>query len=166
MIIFESERTLVRYLKEDDLENFFRLNGDAEIMQFIHKPRTKEECVTLITETVENYKVNPGTGRFTIIEKSSGNYIGSFALIPLAGTEDFHLGYALLKKYQGKGLATEITKSAIPFVFKTIQKDIIKAITMPANTASQNVLLKAGFTETGIMIHEGEEVLVFELKAV
>ena len=164
MIVFESARTIVRHLTKNDLEDFFRLNGDAEIMRYIRKPRTREECETQIKETIETYKQTPGIGRFAVIEKSTGNYLGSFALIPLANTDDFHLGYALLKESQGKGYATEITKAAIPFVFKTIDKELIKAITIPANTASQNVLLKAGFIETGRMIHEGDEVMVFELK--
>lgn len=164
MTIFESERLVIRELEETDLDNFFCLNGDAEIMRYIRKPRTREECATLIKNTIEGYKTNPGIGRFSVIEKSTENYIGSFALLPLDNTNDFHLGYALLKEYQGKGYATEITKAALPHAFKTIKKDILKAITIPANTASQNVLKKAGFIETGTMIHEGDEVLVFELK--
>lgn len=163
MIIFESARLIIQELEETDLENFFRLNGDEEIMRYIRKPRTREECEALIKETVEGYKINPGIGRFAVIEKSTGNYIGSFALIPLGNTNDFHLGYAILKEYQGKGFATEITKAAIPFVFNTIQKDLIKAITISANIPSKNVLLKAGFIQNGTMIHEGDEVIVFEL---
>ena len=33
MIIFESARLIIQELEETDLENFFRLNGDEEIMR-------------------------------------------------------------------------------------------------------------------------------------
>lgn len=164
MILFESKRLIVRELEETDLQNFYRLNSDEDIMRYIRKPRTYDECVALIKETTENSKINPGFGQHAIIEKSTGNYVGSFALLHLENTEDYHLGYAFFKEEQGKGFATEVTKAAIPFVFKTIDKDFIKAITIPENIASQKVLLKAGFTETGRMVHNGDEVLVFELK--
>ena len=164
MILFETERLVIRELEENDLNDFYRLNSDEEVMRYIRKPRTFIECETLIRETIENRKIYPGFGRHAVIEKATGVYVGSFSLIPLEGTTDFHLGYAFFKEYQGKGFATEVTRGSLPFVFTTINREIIKAITIPANTASQNVLLKSGFIETGRMIHQGEEVLVFELK--
>jgi [ribosomal protein S5]-alanine N-acetyltransferase len=164
MILFESERLIVRQLEETDLEIFFRLNSDAEVMRYIRKPRTWEECVALIKETIEAHKQTPWLGRHVIIEKSSGQYIGSFSLMQLENTEDYHLGYAFFKDRQGCGFATEITKASIPFVLKSIPKNYIKAITIPENIASQKVLLKVGFTETGRMMHNGDEVLVFELR--
>jgi [ribosomal protein S5]-alanine N-acetyltransferase len=164
MILFESERLIVRQLEEGDLENFYRLNSDAEVMRYIRKPRTWEECVALIKETIEAHKQTPWLGRHVIIEKSTGHYIGTYSLMQLENTEDYHLGYAFFKEYQGRGFATEITKASIPFVLRSIPKNYIKAITIPENIPSQNVLLKAGFTETGRMIHNGDEVVVFEFK--
>lgn len=162
MILFESERLLVRQLEENDLEDFYRLNSDADVMRYIRKPRTKEECIALIKETIESQKQIPWLGRHVIIEKSTGRYVGSFALLALENTDDFHLGYAFFKEEQGKGFATEVTITALPFALHNIPKDYIKAITIPENIPSQNVLRKAGFTETGRMIHNGDEVLVFE----
>ena len=80
----------------------------------------------------------------------------------LEDTGDYHLGYAFFKEYHYRGFATEVTKASFNFLFKAINKNVIKAITIPENIPSQKVLLKAGFTETGRMIHNGAEVMVFE----
>jgi ribosomal-protein-alanine N-acetyltransferase len=164
MTLFQSERLLIKEFTLADLDYFYQLNGDAEIMQYIRKPRTKAECEILLNQTIEEYKTRPGTGRFSVVDKVTGFFMGSFALLPLDNSPYFHMGYALLKAFQGKGYATELAIAAQPFIFKTLATDVIKAITHPDNTASQNVLKKAGFIQVGNFVHEGTEVILFELK--
>ncbi|WP_164972795.1 GNAT family N-acetyltransferase [Lacibacter luteus] len=164
MILFQSERLLVKPYSNADGDIFFRFHGDEEVMRFIRKPKTREESDAFLIENLKFYKEHPGIGRFAVIEKVSGEHIGSFSLLPLEDTVNYHLGYGFLQKAWGKGFATELVAASIDYTFRAIQREIIMAITLPQHIASQKVLLKAGFVESGTIIQEGEILKMFCLQ--
>jgi ribosomal-protein-alanine N-acetyltransferase len=147
MNIFETERLIVRqYNYELDIENFFRLNGDEEVVRYIRPAKSRAECELFLKQVIADAETNPSMGRWAVEEKQSGKFIGSFAFIPVEGTEDSQLGYALLKIHWGKGFATELLKEGINYVFTHTSLNEVYGITEAANIASQKVLLKSGFT--------------------
>ena len=144
--IFETERLIVRqYDPAIDAENFFLLNSDKDVMRYIRKPKSREECIAFLKEIIGAYKKEPLMGRWAVIGKSTGEFVGSFAFIPVEGTEDSQLGYALLKQFWNKGYATELMKAGNDYVFTKTALDKIYGITEAANIASQKVLLKSGY---------------------
>ena len=145
-IIFETDRLIVKqYVFETDAENFFLINGDEEVMRYIRAPKSREECDEFLKQNIESYKINPLMGRWAVHEKISGKYIGSFAYIPVEGSGNTQLGYAILKEHWGKGFATELTKEGIKYVFSKTDLDEVYGLTQSQNLDSQKVLLKAGF---------------------
>ncbi len=58
------------------------------------------------------------------------------------------LGYRLLERFWGLGLATEAVKLAIDYLYGQTDIEIITASTMIENTASAHVLQKSGFLYT------------------
>jgi len=161
-IIFETDRLIVRqYVFETDADNFFLLNGDDEVMRYIRATKSKEECDKFLKQIIESYKVNPLLGRWAAEEKTTGKFIGSFAIIPIEGTKDIQLGYALLKANWGKGFASELTKDGLVYYFKNSNADHIYAIAEQGNTASHKVLLKNSFIHDGIRKEEEKELLKF-----
>jgi ribosomal-protein-alanine N-acetyltransferase len=160
--IFETERIIVRqYTFETDTENFFSLNGDDDVMRYIRATKTKEECDVFLKKAIDAYKINPLIGRWAADEKASGKFVGSFAIIPIEGSEDIQLGYALLKENWGKGFASELTKSGLDYYFRNTNADHIYAIAERDNVASHNVLLKNGFINDGIKKEDEKELLKF-----
>ena len=164
MILFESERLYVQPYTSADADIFFQLNGDAEIMRYIRKAKTKIESDQFLQDNLALYNRNPGFGRFAVFTNKDQHFVGSFSLLSLDDTDDFHLGYALLKPFHGKGYATELVKASLSYVFKTIKKENILAITVKENLSSQKVLLNCGFVNTGIRMHDGAEVMLYELQ--
>ncbi len=159
-IIFESDRLIVRqYVFETDAENFFRLNGDEEVMRYIRTAKAKEECDVFLKQVIESYKTNPLIGRWAAVERSTQLFVGSFAIIPIEGTEDIQLGYAFLKDNWGKGFATELTKEGLYYYFAKTKEDHIYAIAEKENFASHKVLLKSGFVPDGTK-NDGEKILL------
>ena len=145
--IFETERLIVKqYVFETDAEKFFLINGDEEVMRYIREPKTREECDHFLKLNIEGYKRNPLMGRWAVYTKANGDYVGSFAFIPVEGTENSQLGYALLKAHWGKGYATELTREGIKHVFSKTDLDEVYGITLAENADSQKVLVKCGFT--------------------
>ena len=161
-IIFQTERLIVRqYNFNTDAENFYLLNGDDEVMRYIRATKSKDECDTFLKQIIEAYKINPLLGRWAADEKVTGKFVGSFAIIPVEGTTDIQLGYALLKENWGKGFASELTKAGLDYYFKNSNADHIYAIAEQANAASHKVLLKNAFVQDGIRKEEEKELLKF-----
>jgi ribosomal-protein-alanine N-acetyltransferase len=146
MIIFETERLIVRqYSFEQDRENIFRINGDIDVVRYIRPVKSKEECELFLAEEIKNYKKHPEAGRWAVDDKLTGKFVGSFAFIPVEGSQLMQLGYALLKENWGRGYATELMIKGIEYVFTKTTLDVIYGITESANLPSQKVLLKTGF---------------------
>ena len=161
-IIFETDRLIVRqYVFDTDAENFFLLNSDEEVMRYIRATKSKDECDTFLKQIIDAYRINPLLGRWAAEEKTDGIFVGSFAIIPIEGTQDIQLGYALLKENWGKGFASELTKAGLAYYFKNSNADHIYAIAEQANTASHKVLLKNAFAHDGIRKEEEKELLKF-----
>ncbi|HJS53454.1 MAG TPA: GNAT family N-acetyltransferase [Chitinophagaceae bacterium] len=159
-VIFETERLIVRqYDFATDADNFFRLNGDEEVMRYIRAAKTKEECDAFLQQIIGGYKINPLMGRWAVYEKSSGRFVGSFAIIPIEGTSDTQLGYALLKQSWGKGFASELTKAGLDYYFSNTKADHIYAIAEQGNIPSHKVLYKNAFIREGVR-NEGEKKLL------
>ena len=145
-ILFETERLMVRHFATDDSDNFFLLNGDEDIMRFIRPVKTREETDLFFWEILQKQNENPAVGRWAVAKRNTGEFVGSFAFIPIEGTDKMQLGYALLKQNWGKGYATELTMAGLQHVFTKTGLTEIFAVTELPNLASQKVLVKAGFT--------------------
>jgi ribosomal-protein-alanine N-acetyltransferase len=166
-IIFETKRLIVRqYVFETDADDFFALNGDEEVMRYIRAVKSREECDTFLKQNIESYKTNPLMGRWGAYEKASGKFIGSFAFIPVEGTENSQLGYALLKENWGKGYATELTREGINYVFSKTELEEVYGITQAENIDSQKVLLKAGFIYVDKFREEDRELYKYIVRRV
>lgn len=164
MIIFETERLIVRHFTAEDKNNFFLINGDEEIMRYIRTPKTREESDQFFEEILAGYTDIPKLERWAVEEKLTGKFIGSFVIIPIPDDmEKVQLGYALLKDHWGKGYATELTKEGLRFGFNDLGLDILYGVTELQNRVSQKVLLKSGFKEAGTILEKGKTLLYFSI---
>jgi ribosomal-protein-alanine N-acetyltransferase len=163
MIIFETERLIVRHYEHGDEANFFTINSDEEIVRYIRKPKTKEESAIFFSETLFMYHHQSRLGRWAVNEKSNGGFIGSFAIIPVpTDTARIQIGYALLKPAWGMGYATELTSGGLLHAKYHLALSLVYAYAESGNIASQKVLLKAGFAETKRYKEEEKEVIEYQ----
>ncbi|MBU1149177.1 GNAT family N-acetyltransferase [Patescibacteria group bacterium] len=58
----------------------------------------------------------------------------------------FSIGFGILKKYWGRGLATKLVTRFTAWAYQNVKPSVIKANTMKGNLASQQVLQRAGFS--------------------
>ncbi|MEO8172222.1 MAG: GNAT family N-acetyltransferase [Sediminibacterium sp.] len=161
MILFETERTVVQRFTPEDGGNFFRINGDPDVIHFIRPVKTREESDVFLQENLNFYLDTSCLGRYAVFAKADCRFLGTFSFLYLSGEADFHLGYALVPEAWGQGFATELVRSGIPYFFQRTDKAAIFAITSAANTASQKVLLKAGFIHKGQVEEHGQMLEFF-----
>jgi RimJ/RimL family protein N-acetyltransferase len=150
-IHIETERLLIRELQASDDQGMFELDSDPEVMRYIgRKPvETIDESRGVIAFVRQQYEAN-GIGRWAVIEKDSGNFLGwvGFKLIQERTNNhiDFHdFGYRFLRKHWGKGYATESSIASLHFGKKELKLPDIYAMTDVNNGASRHVLEKLGF---------------------
>ncbi len=150
-IFIETERLIIRELLPSDDEGIFELDSDPEVHEYLGKSPIKsiEEARDVIAFIREQYITN-GIGRWAIVEKASGNFIGWTGLKFVRDTINNHtnfydLGYRLIKKYWGKGYATESAIACRNYGFNELNQPALYAITDVGNAGSRKVLEKAGF---------------------
>ncbi|HWJ92404.1 MAG TPA: GNAT family N-acetyltransferase [Flavisolibacter sp.] len=160
--VFKTKRLYVRLFTAKDSDNFFALNGNEQVMRYIRAPKSRQACDLFLNQVMRYSEETKLFGRWAV-EDRSGNFVGSFAIIPVEGRDEMQLGYSLLPPYWGLGYATELTKEAIQYVFTKTSLDPIYAYTDKENKASQNVLLKSGFSPAPSRFDGEREILGFIL---
>ncbi|MFM2048605.1 MAG: hypothetical protein RI955_1153, partial [Bacteroidota bacterium] len=113
-----------------------------------------------VIANVRQQYLDNGIGRWAMIEKSSGDFVGwsglKFMRQTTNGKIDFHeVGYRLIQKHWGKGYATESAKAAVRYGFEEMKLTEIYGITNVENINSRKVLEKCGLKFIETFIWEG-----------
>lgn len=139
----ETDRLLLRMIRADDLDNLAALFGDPEVVKYVGdgKPADRAETQRALESIIRHWERH-GFGRWAVIEKSTGEFIGFGGLRSLFGTPE--VVYHLAKARWGRGYATELARAALRFGFEERDYARIVAITKPANIASIHVMDKLG----------------------
>ncbi len=151
-IFAETERLILREIMEEDEQSLFELDSDPEVHRYLgNQPIQSMEQIRLVIAFIQQQYEDNGIGRWAVIEKSSGQFVGwsglKFFRENVNGHVEFHeLGYRFMKKHWGKGYATESAKASVKYGFEQIKLKELFAMTDVNNTASKHVLKKAGFT--------------------
>ncbi|TNJ45331.1 GNAT family N-acetyltransferase [Tamlana fucoidanivorans] len=169
----ETERLVLREIRETDLEDMFELDTDPEVQRYLgNKPiKEKDEALKRIQAVIKQYE-ELGIGRWAAIEKATGHFIGWSGLklnteITMNGFSNFYdIGYRLKKRFWGKGYATESAKAAIQYAFKDMNLEQLYGITEKGNQASHRVLLKIGlnYVEDFYFENEGLNLRWYHIK--
>ncbi|MBG6236057.1 RimJ/RimL family protein N-acetyltransferase [Pedobacter sp. CAN_A7] len=160
-MIFESNRLYFREILPDDADAMFEMDADPDVHRFLgqHPIDTIDQAKADISFIRQQY-VDYGVGRLAIIEKESDQFVGwgAFKMITenIYGHQNFHdLGYRFIKRYWGKGYATEAAKASIDYGFNVLKLPVIYAIADVEHRASRNVLEKCAFINEGTFEYDG-----------
>ncbi len=160
-IFIETERLFLRELVPEDAEGMFALDSDTEVHHYIGQQpvRTIEESRQVIEILRAQYAAN-GIGRWAVIEKTTGQFIGWSGLkldkVLTNGYINYYdLGYRFMTKHWGKGYATEAAKAWVKYGFETMGlKEIFGRVNVD-NIASQKVIENAGLKYVNTFDCEG-----------
>ncbi len=157
-IYAETSRLLLREIVEDDIEGFFELDTDPEVHKYLgNQPlKTREECVSMINNIRQQYEEN-GIGRWAVIDKETGEFAGwaglKYIKEPINNITHFHdVGYRLLRRFWGKGIARESAVAALEYGFDKMKLEKIYAFAHVENAASNNILHNIGMEYSGVFV--------------
>jgi ribosomal-protein-alanine N-acetyltransferase len=155
-IFVETERLILREILPTDIDGMFALDSDPEVHKYLgNKTVTNKEQIVELINFIRQQYVDHGIGRWAIIDKRTNEFIGWTGLkFVTALTNDhknyYDLGYRLIKKYWGKGIATETAHASLEYAFSILNIDEIYAAASIENEGSNKILNKIGmnFIET------------------
>jgi RimJ/RimL family protein N-acetyltransferase len=162
-ILIETQRLKLKPIQKTDFEDLCLLDSDPAVRVYfpegaLNVDQIKSELDRFIVEwqTV-------GFGMFSVVEKSSQQFIGRSGFAKLqSGIVEF--GYLLLKEYWGQGYATEASKALLEWGAKNIPVDHIVGFAPEDHVASRRVLEKCGMEYDRMDVYQGIVCVFYNYK--
>lgn len=162
-IFAETERLILREILPTDIEGMYELDSDPEVHKFLgNKPITDRSKIIAIINYVRQQYLDNGIGRWAIIEKQSNEFVGWAGLKLVQEQTNKHinyydLGYRLIRKYWGQGIAAESASVSLNYGFEILKLSEIYAATHIENATSNKILSKLGLIFIETFKYDGEE---------
>lgn len=159
--LLETKRLYLREMTPADAESAYLLNLDPEVTRYTgDDPFESVEEAKAFLEKYDHYR-KYGFGRWAVISKETGEYLGWCGLKYTPELDEFDIGYRFMKKFWGFGYATEAAEACLAYGFETLQIPTIVGRAMPANEASVRVLEKIGLNYLKNRFIDGEEEVIY-----
>jgi [ribosomal protein S5]-alanine N-acetyltransferase len=161
-IFAETERLVLREFVSEDSQGMFLLHSDPEVHTFLEAPIINVQQASDIIDFIREQYVSCEVGRWAVINKVSGDFLGWSGLkfitdVVNGNTGYYDLGYRFLKQHWGKGYATEAAIASVNYAHEKLQLKEVFAIADVRNVQSDKVLKKVGFRAKNIFNYQGTE---------
>jgi ribosomal-protein-alanine N-acetyltransferase len=148
-----TERLILRKLRLEDAEDVFEYASNPEVSKYVpwETHKSIEDSISFINSVLANYDKKE-VSDWGIVYKENNKLIGTcgyFLWVPKHSRAE--IGYAIGRKYWGKGLMTEAVKEVIRFGFERMNLNRIQATCFPENIGSYRVMEKAGMKYEGTL---------------
>ena len=169
-LIIETHRLIQRELVLSDVDAMFELDGNPAVMQYLGgKTKQYADEMIPIIENVRQQYAEKGIGRYAVILKETGEFIGwsgiKFVTEPENNFVNFYdLGYRFIERFWAKGYGYEAALPWIDYAFNDMKIDKLNADAHRQNLGSNRILQKLGFTFVNQYEHEGYPFNWYELK--
>ena len=161
--ILKTERLYLRLMTPADAHYAYELNNDPEVIRYTGDDAFKN--VQAAETFLANYKdyEKHGVGRWAVIRKEDGAWLGWCGLKYLPETNEVDLGYRLHQRYWGIGYATEDAKACVAYGFKKFSYPFIIGNVLLENKASIKVLENCGLKLIAAKSFHGAEGLYYRI---
>ncbi len=154
--IFKSERLGFRNWRNEDLEEFAKLNSDDEVMEHFPKTLSKKE-VEIFIDRLKNHFIENGFTYYATEIVETKELIGMIGLALQEYKSKFtpaiDIGWRLKRNAWGKGYATEGANRCLEYAFNELAINKIISVCTINNKKSENVMKKIGMTYMGKFNH-------------
>jgi len=164
---FETERLTIRKLSKDDSlawKEFFRETDYFEYIGLDPSVSASEHLDGWMDRQFTRYKNNE-YGLLALVDKISGELVGQCGIITMNVIKDdeLEIGYHILKKYWGKGYATEAATFFRDYIFLERLANSVIAVININNDISQTVAMNLGMSKEKEMICMGKPSYLYRI---
>lgn len=151
-IFVETKRLILREILPSDINGMFELDSDPEVHKYLgNNPISEKEQASDAINFIRQQYIDNGIGRWAIIDKETNSFIGWSGLKFVTELTNNHknyydLGYRLIKRYWGQGIATETVAASLKYAFEELKVSEVYAIADCENYGSNKILKKNGLS--------------------
>ncbi len=146
-----TDNCLLRRVEAGDANTIFEIFSSPEVIRYWD--HVAWEDLSEATRYIQDAHTGFAEYRhfyWGVCKKGNGNIVGICALRDYSQDhKTIEILYALLPKYWGQGIASEVIPKVVEFGFNSLDLNRIHATTEPRNAASTRILLNNGFKLEG-----------------
>ncbi len=149
--VLQTERLVLRQVREEDAPEVFRMRADPEMMRYIPRPvATSILDAIKVIRIMEQSLAKNDSINWAMTLKGESRLIGTIGYVRLS-KEDHRgeVGYMMDPSQHGKGLMNEALQAVLQYGFEQMGFHTIEGVIDPGNTASEKLLIKNGFVKEG-----------------
>ncbi|GAA6623989.1 GNAT family N-acetyltransferase [Scytonema sp. NUACC26] len=150
---FHTKRLKANRLCVEDYTDLCLMHSNSMVMETLGGTRTNDLTWQFLQTNLDHWNCY-GFGLWMFRDKADGRFVGrgGFRKTQVDGKDEVELAYALMPKFWGKGLATEIGEEILTLGFEKLGLADVVCYTLTTNQASQKVMEKLGFRYEGDFI--------------
>ena len=161
-IRIETERLVLRPMQKEDVDAHIAMMGEEKVAAYLTpdgKTRSYADEWRAVASYIGHWAIR-GYGFFSVLEKSSGAWVGRVGPWQPGGWPGLECGWSISSAHWGKGYAPEAAIASIKWIFKEFP-DLPRIISViePTNQNSQAVAQKVGEMKTDETFQYGSHLL-------
>ncbi|MGH9865766.1 MAG: GNAT family N-acetyltransferase [Candidatus Acidiferrales bacterium] len=164
MIVFETERLVLRHMAPDDADALLAVLGDPVAMKYYPSAFHRDDVTRWIEWCVKSYAEN-GYGLYAMVLKKTNTVIGDcgHARQEVEGQTEIEIGHHVQQEHWCKGYATEAARGALEYGFETLCAKRLISLIRPENIPSRRVAEKMGMRVEKEILRKGLAHLVYSI---
>ncbi len=144
----ETDRLILRIPTLDDLDRWAEMMADTDAARFIGGVSAKPVVWRMIMQTIGAWTVT-GVSMFSVLEKSTGRWIGRVGPWQPYGWPGTEVGWSLHPGAWGNGYAIEAAIATMDYAFDVLEWTNVVHCINPENARSAAVARRLGSTIQG-----------------
>ena len=154
MTELQTKRLLIREVLASDADDFLRFWRQEDYLRHVPiDPPTADFIAAKVNAWIQNQNQNPRTAYHLVVtDKRSNQMVGDAGLyIRSIGSRQSEIGWGVISRHTGQGLATEIGQALHRLAFDTLRLHRVFAQCRIENLASRRIMTKLGMREEGVL---------------
>jgi RimJ/RimL family protein N-acetyltransferase len=145
-----SERLSLRMFRESDLDAYAEMCGDRDVMRYIGDGHalTRAEAWRHMALVLGHWHLR-GFGLWAVEERATGCFVGRVGCWQPEGWPGLEIGWALRRRYWGRGYATEAALATLNYVFVDLKQSHVISLIDADNGPSIAVATRVGMQLEG-----------------
>ncbi|HSP47284.1 MAG TPA: GNAT family N-acetyltransferase [Clostridiaceae bacterium] len=160
--ILETERTYLRRMTWDDLDDLKEILQDEEVMYAYEHAFSDAEVRNWMETTLRRYEED-GLALYAVIDKETGEFLGQEGLTfqEVNGRRELEIGYLFKLKNWNKGYATEVAIALKEYACIVLGMEKVISLIRDTNLPSQKVAVRSGMVieESFYKNYMGKDIL-------
>ncbi len=115
----ETDRLILRGWRDADADGVAEMYGDEENARYIGGVLRPDQAWRMVCQRLGQWALR-GFALMAVEEKASGDFVGHCGAHFPVGYPEGEIGWSLIKRYHGKGYATEAAKRALRYAYEDL----------------------------------------------